>query len=54
MVQAIDKGWEVKKDVFFRDWEQFGYQAGYEFIDKGIADLEKRNVHKIRVLRQQG
>ena len=48
-VKAIDQGWEVKKDVFFRDWPHFGYQSGYGFIAKGIADFEKNNPHNILI-----
>jgi len=50
-VAVIDKGWAVKKDVWFKNIEHFGFQAGYGFIDKGIADYLKSNPHNITVSR---
>lgn len=48
-VKVIDKGWAVKKDVWFRDIEHFGHQEGFGFIKKGIADFNKKNTYDIQV-----
>jgi hypothetical protein len=36
----LDKGWEVKKDVWFKDIEHFGYFDGAGFIASAIKDAE--------------
>lgn len=36
----IDKGWKVKKNVWFRNIPHFGYQKGSHFIDKAIKEYK--------------
>lgn len=47
----IDQGWEVKKDVWFKDIEHFGWQSGANFIENGIKEflreVDDPNVHVI-------
>lgn len=35
----LNYGYEVKKDVWFKDIENFGYREGYGFIEDGINDF---------------
>lgn len=37
-VDLIQGGWRVKKNVWFKNIEHFGYQEGYDFIGKAIDD----------------
>jgi hypothetical protein len=37
---SLDKGWEVKKNVWFKDIEHFGYFDGVGFIRSALADAE--------------
>lgn len=37
-VDLIQGGWKVKKNVWFKNIEHFGYQEGYDFIGKAIND----------------
>lgn len=43
-VDLIQGGWQVKKDVWFKDKEHFGFQKGYDFIGKAIDDTYKEIV----------
>ena len=36
----IDKGWKVKKNVWFRNIPHFGYQRVSHFIDKAIKEYK--------------
>lgn len=37
-VDLIQGGWQVKKNVWFKNIEHFGYQEGYDFIGKAVND----------------
>ena len=45
----INYGWEVKKDVWFKDIKHFGYQHGFMFIEKGIADFNHSNPYGLKI-----
>lgn len=46
----INYGWQVKKDVWFKDIEHFGWQRGFHFIEKGIDDFNQTNPYGIKVM----
>ena len=35
----LNYGYEVKKDVWFKNIENFGYREGYNFVENGIDDF---------------
>lgn len=45
----INYGWKVQKDVWFKDIEHFGYQHGFMFIEKGIADYNHSNKYGLKI-----
>lgn len=45
----LNYGYEVKKDVWFKDKENFGYRKGGDFVKKGIEDFNKSNKLGIKV-----
>lgn len=36
----IDKGWRVRKNVWFRKINHFGFQKGFNFINKSIKEFK--------------
>ena len=46
----INYGWQVKKDVWFKDIYHFGYYEGFHFLEKGIADWQSGNTEGVRVV----
>lgn len=48
-VQLLNYGYEVKKDVWFKDIENFGYRSGGNFIEKGVDDFLSNNPYGIKV-----
>ena len=45
----LNYGYEVKKDVWFKNIKNFGYREGGNFIKKGIEDFNKTNTLGIKV-----
>lgn len=45
----INSGWEVKKDVCFRDIYRLGYFEGYHFLENAIEEFESTSKYKITV-----
>ena len=47
----IDQGWEVRKDVWFRDIHMFGFFEGTGFIKAAISEYNAQNPYgfKLRV-----
>lgn len=47
----MNYGWEVKKDVWFKDIYHFGHYEGFHFIEKAIQKYKSKvnNPFKIRV-----
>lgn len=45
----LNYGYEVKKDVWFKDIPYFGYRPAGHFIEDGIADFEKNNPYGIKI-----
>lgn len=43
----IDRGYSVKKPVWFRDYENFGQREGAFFVEKAIAEFNKTNKYGI-------
>ena len=41
-VIAINNGWQVKKNVWFKDIPHLGYYEGYHFIEKAKNDFLER------------
>jgi hypothetical protein len=45
----IDQGWQVEKDVWFKNIEHFGFQSGAHFIENGIErfknEINNPDVH---------
>lgn len=39
----VNYGYKVKKDVWFKDKENFGYREGEHFVEKGIEDFNATN-----------
>lgn len=35
----LNYGYEVKKDVWFKELHDFGYREGYHFVEDGISDF---------------
>ena len=51
----IDKGWKVKKPVWFKNVPHFGFYSGSHFIDKAIKDYKdyaKQRGVKVSVRRE--
>lgn len=45
----LNYGYEVKKDVWFKDIPNFGYRSAGHFIEDGIADFEASNPYGIKI-----
>ena len=45
----LNYGYEVKKDVWFKNIKNFGYRRGGDFVKKGIEDFNKSNKLGIKV-----
>jgi len=45
----MNYGWQVKKDVWFKNIEHFGYYEGAHFLENGIADWQAGNTEGITV-----
>lgn len=42
-------GWEVKKDVWFKNIGGFGFGDGFDFVQKGIDEFNSNNPYNIKV-----
>lgn len=45
----LNYGYEVEKDVWFKDIPNFGYRSAGHFIEDGIADFEASNPYEIKI-----
>ena len=45
----LNYGYEVEKDVWFKDILNFGYRSAGHFIEDGIADFEASNPYGIKI-----
>lgn len=45
----LNYGYEVEKDVWFKDIPNFGYRSAGHFIEDGIADFEASNPYGIKI-----
>ena len=45
----LNYGYEVEKDVWFKDIPNFGYRSASHFIEDGIADFEASNPYGIKI-----
>lgn len=45
----LNYGYEVDKDVWFKDIPYFGYRSAGHFIEDGIADFEASNPYGIKI-----
>lgn len=45
----LNYGYEVEKDVWFKDIPYFGYRPAGHFIEDGIADFEMSNPYGIKI-----
>lgn len=45
----LNYGYEVEKDVWFKDIPNFGYRSAGHFIEDGIADFEMSNPYGIKI-----
>lgn len=45
----LNYGYEVDKDVWFKDIPYFGYRPAGHFIEDGIADFEANNPYGIKI-----
>lgn len=43
----LDRGYSVKKPVWFRDYENFGQREGGYFVEKAISEFNKTNKYGI-------
>ena len=50
VVQLLNYGYEVEKNVWFKDIENFGYRVGGNFIEKGVEDFLTNNPYGIKVV----
>lgn len=48
-LQLMNEGYSVKKDVWFKDIEYFGYRHGGHFIEKAIARFNEQNYLGIQI-----
>ena len=48
--QLINFGWQVKKDVWFKNIENFGYFRGIHFIEDGIHDYLRIKPSAIKII----
>lgn len=46
----LEYGYRVKKDVWFKNIENFGWRNGGKFVEKGIADFNATNPLGIKVI----
>lgn len=45
----INDGWNVKKDVWFKDIYRFGHYEGYHFVEKAVEEFERTDKYGIKV-----
>ena len=45
----INDGWEVKKDVWFKDIYRFGYYEGAHFVEDAVEEFERTSKYGIKV-----
>ena len=45
----LNYGYNVEKDVWFKDIPNFGYRSAGHFIEDGIADFEASNPYGIKI-----
>lgn len=45
----VNDGWEVKKDVWFKDIYRFGYFEGAHYVEEAVEEFEKTSKYGIKV-----
>ncbi len=45
----LNYGYRVKKDIWFKDIENFGYRIGGYFVEDGVAEFNETNPLNIKV-----
>lgn len=45
----INDGWQVKKDVWFKDIYRFGYYEGAHFVEDAVEEFERTSKYGIKV-----
>lgn len=45
----LNNGWEVTKDVWFRDIPRFGYFDGANFVEKGIKRFKSKDKYGLTI-----
>lgn len=45
----INDGWQVKKDVWFKDIYRFGYYEGAHFVEDAVEEFESTSKYGIKV-----
>lgn len=45
----LNYGYEVKKDVWFKNIENFGYRSAANFVEDGIDEFNKTNIFGIKI-----
>ena len=48
----LNYGYRVKKDVWFKDYENFGYREGANFVEDGIDDFNATNTLGIKITKK--
>ena len=48
----LNYGYRVKKDVWFKDYENFGYREGANFVEDGIDDFNSTNTLGIKITKK--
>lgn len=49
VARLLNYGYEVKKNVWFKNIENFGYRQGRNFIEDGVNDFKSNNPYGIKV-----
>ena len=45
----INDGWQVKKDVWFKDIDRFGHYGGAHFVEDAVEEFEGTNRYGIEI-----
>ena len=48
----LNYGYRVKKDVWFKNYENFGYRKGAHFVEDGIDDFNATNTLGIKIIKK--
>jgi hypothetical protein len=45
----LNEGWEVQKNVWFKDIYRFGYYEGAHFVENAVDEFERTNKYGIKI-----